>query len=166
MTHIVESTFTADAHVQSDGSRYVTERHVDNLGRVLTFGPYLCADGMNPATVMAQRAARLDAEFALRDAEAAQAAQGRTPWSKLEFRDQLGSATEQALDKLIATFEANPGIPDNTKDVMRTGFARYREALYIERPLRSEVLAMLGLLKTLGAITQAQIDAIVAAANA
>lgn len=164
MTHIVESTYKADEHEQAGGGRYVVERHVDNHGRSVTFGPYLLTAGMDPAAVMAARAARLNDEFAARDAEAAEAAQGRTPWSKLEFRNALGSQTEQALDELIATFESNAAFDAATKRQMRTGFARYREALYIERPLRPEVLSMLGLLRTLGLITQERIDAVVAAA--
>lgn len=164
MTHIVESTYKADEHEQAGGGRYVTERHVDNHGRPLTFGPYLLREGMDPVAIMAARAARLNDEFAARDAEAAEAAKGSTPWSKLEFRSALGPVAEQGLDELIATFEGNPAFDAATKRAMRTGFARYREALYIERPLRPEVLSMLGLLMALGIISQAQIDAVVAAA--
>ena len=29
---VVSSTYTADAHTQADGRRYVTERHVDSAG--------------------------------------------------------------------------------------------------------------------------------------
>lgn len=166
MTNIVESTYTEDAHEQQGGGRYVIERHVDNLGRPMTFGPYLCALGMNPANVMAARAVRLNAEFASQDAEAAEAANGRTPWSKLEFRDQLGQATEAGMDYFFATFEGNPGLTNEQKAMIRTGWNRYKEAHYIERPLRAEVLSLLGLFKLLGLITQERIDAIVVASEA
>lgn len=165
MTNIVESTYTQDAHEQLGGGRYTYERHVDDLGRPLTYGPYLCADSMNPELIMQARAVRLNAEFAARDAEASEAAQGRIPWSKLEFRDQLGSATEAAMDYFFATFESNEDLSAEQKAVIRTGWNRYKEAHYIERPLRSEVLSLLGLFKLLGMITQAKIDEIQAASE-
>lgn len=165
MTNIVESTYTEDAHQQQDGSRYVVERHVDNLGRPMIFGPYLCGPDMNPQTVMALRAARLNLECAARDAEENEAAQGRTPWSKLEFRDQLGAATEAGMDYFFATFEVNDQLTAAQKMAVRTGWNRYQEAHYIQRPLRAEVLALLALLKSLGLIDQTRIDAITAAAE-
>jgi hypothetical protein len=165
MTSIVESTYTEDAHEQSGGGRYVIERHVDNLGRPLSYGPYLCAPNMNPQTIMEQRATRLNAEFAAQDAESAQASQGRTPWSKLEFRDQLGPATEAGMDYFFATFDDNAQLTIEQKMAIRTGWNRYREAHYIERPLRPEVLSLLGLLKMLGMITQAKINEIQAASE-
>lgn len=165
MTNIVESTYTQDAHEQVGGGRYTYERHVDNLGRPLSFGPYLCADNMNPESVMQARAVRLNAEFAARDAAASEAAQGRIPWSKLEFRDQLGKATEASMDYFFATFESNEALSAEQKAMIRTGWARYKEAHYIERPLRPEVLSLLGLFMALGMVTQAQIDEIQAASE-
>jgi hypothetical protein len=164
MTQIVESTYT-EGPTQSDGRRSVTERHVDDLGRPMTF-EYLCSDSMTPQAILDARAARLNADFASRDAEAAEAARGRIPWSKLEFRNQLGQQTEAAMDYFFATFETNPALTTEQKAMIRTGWARYREAHYIERPLRAEVLAILGLFKLLGLITQERIDAIVTASEA
>lgn len=164
MTHITDSSFTED-EPQADGRRWVHERHVDNLGRPLSFD-YLADAESNAATIMAARAERLNAEFAVRDAEASEAARGRTPWSKLEFRDQLGQATEVGMDYFFATFESNPALTTEQKAAIRTGYNRYREAHYIERPLRPEVLSLLGLLKSLGLITQDRIDLIVAASEA
>lgn len=165
MTQIVESTYSQDAHEQVGGGRYTTERHVDNLGRPLTFGPYLCAANMDPQAIMQARAVRLNADFATRDAEAAEVAQGRIPWSKLEFRDQLGAETEVGMDAFFAGFENHPALTTEQKAVIRTGYNRYREAHYIERPLKAEVLSLLGLLQQLGLITQERIDSIVAASE-
>lgn len=164
MTQIVESTYT-EGPTQSDGRRRITERHVDDLGRPMTFD-YLATPDMDPQAVISARAARLNADFANRDAEAAEAARGRIPWSKLEFRNQLGQQTEAAMDYFFATFESNGALTTEQKAMIRTGWARYREAHYIERPLRAEVLALLGLFKLLGLITQERIDAIVAASEA
>lgn len=165
MTQIVESTYTQDAHEQVGGGRYTTERHTDNLGRPLSFGPYLCAEGMDPQAIMQARAVRLNADFALREAEATESANGRIPWSKLDFRDQLGQQTEVAMDAFFAGFEAHPALTTEQKAVIRTGYNRYREAHYIERPLKPEVLSLLGLLQQLGLITQERIDSIVAASE-
>lgn len=165
MTQITQSTWTEDGASQADGRRWVTERHVDDLGRPMTF-TYLASDGMDRSAIMAARATRLNADFAAKDAESAEAARGRIPWSKLEFRDQLGQATEVAMDGFFASFEARNDLTDQKKAAIRTGFNRYKEAHYIERPLRPEVLSLLGLLKTLGLITQERIDAIVAASEA
>lgn len=164
MTQIVQSTWTEGA-MQQDGRRYITERHVDDLGRPLVF-EYLGTDDMDRNAVMQARAMRLNADFAARDAEAAEAARGRIPWSKLEFRDQLGSQTEAGMDAFFASFESHPALSTEQKAMIRTGWARYREAHYIERPLRPEVLTLLGLFKALGLITQERIDAIVAASEA
>lgn len=163
MTSIVESTYR-EGSVQADGRRTITERHVDDLGRPLSF-IYLCTDDMSPQAIMDARAARLNADFAARDAEAAEASQGRIPWSKLEFRDALGQQTEVAMDAFFAGFESHPALTTEQKAVIRTGYNRYQEAHYIERPLRPEVLSLLGLLKSLGLITQERIDAVVEAAN-
>ena len=165
MTQIVESTYTQDAHEQQDGSVYTTERHLDDLGRVMTFGPYLCAPGMDPATVMALRATRINAEFALREAETEASRAGRAPWSKLEFRDQLGAQVEYGMDAFFASFESNPGLTVEQKAAIRTGYRRFEQSHFIERPLRPEVLSMLGLLKLLGLVTQEKIDAVAAAAE-
>lgn len=164
MTSIVESTYR-EGPVQADGRRPITERHVDDLGRPLSF-EYLCTESMSPQAILDARAARLNADFAARDAESAEAAQGRIPWSKLEFRDALGQQTEVAMDAFFATYQSRLDLTDAQKAVIRTGYARYQEAHYIERPLRAEVLSLLGLLKSLGLITQERIDAVVEAANA
>lgn len=166
MTVITQSVYIEDDYTQADGSRYVIERHTDDLGRVMQFGPYLCYPDMNPQNIMSARAARLNADFAAREAEELQASQGRIPWSKLEFRNQLGATTEQSMDEFFATFENNPSLTVDQKKQIRTGWRRFQEAHFIERPLKQEVLTMLDLLKSLGLITQQQIDNIVAAANA
>lgn len=166
MTIITQSVYVEDEHSQTDGSRYVIEYHTDDLGRVMQFGPYLCQSGMDPETIMNSRAQRLNVDFALRELEQSQAAQGRIPWTKLEFRNQLGLETEQLMDEFFATFETNPQLTTEQKKQIRTGWRRFQEAHFIERPLKPEVISMLNLLQMLGLITQQQIDNIVAAAEA
>jgi hypothetical protein len=115
---------------------------------------------------MQARAARLNADFIIRAEEESAAAIGRTPWSKLEFRNALGAAAEQWLDRLIAKLETEPLPSEALRDQLRTGFRRYAEASYIERPLRPEVITLLGVIRDLGGpLTTQQIAAIVEAGN-
>jgi hypothetical protein len=166
MTHIVESSCKVDEHEQAGGGRYVVERHVDNLGRAMTFGPYLLADGLDAQAIMTQRAARLNAEFALREAEAAEAANGRTPWSHLEFEAQLGDEAVAGMLAFFAAFEASGALSAAQKAAIRVGWHQYQRAQYIERPLRPSVLALLALLQSLGLVSAERVAAVTAAAEA
>lgn len=165
MTRIVDTQATVDEHVQADGSRMATERHIDDLGRPMTFGPYRLGPGESADTIAALRAERLNVEFAARDAEIAQASLGHIPWSHLEFEDQLGVAAADQMLEFFNFFEGNGNLTPELKRVIRRGWHRYNRAHYIERPLRAEVLQLLALLRTLGILDQARIDAVVAAAG-
>ena len=67
---IVSSTFTQDAHVQRDGSRYTIERHTDDAGRVYQVGPYLAPVGFDVAARMASRAVQIGEQLAEAEAQA------------------------------------------------------------------------------------------------
>ena len=60
---IVNSTFTPDAHLQRDGKRHVTERHVDHLGVEHLF-VYKAAADADYAAIMAARVPRIEAALA------------------------------------------------------------------------------------------------------
>lgn len=165
-TRIVETAVQVDEHEQGDGSRFATERHTDNLGRQLTFGPYRLGEGESAQTIAQMRAARLNLEFAARDAEAEQAAQGRLPWTHLDFEDQLGADVVAPMLAFFQSFESSESLSPLQKATIRVGWHRYQIAQYIERPLRAEVLQLLGLLQQLGLITQERIDDVIAAAEA
>ena len=67
---IVSSTFTQDAHVQRDGSRYTIERHTDDAGKVYQVGPYLAPEGFDVAGRMASRAVQINEQLAEAEAQA------------------------------------------------------------------------------------------------
>ena len=60
---IINSTFTPDAHLQKDGRRYVTERHVDHLGVEHLF-VYKAAANADYAAIMAARVPRIEEAIA------------------------------------------------------------------------------------------------------
>lgn len=66
---IVSSTYTTDAHAQTGGGRWTIERHTDNTGLVHTVGPYLWDEVSNRDTLLAARAAQIDAQLAEAEAE-------------------------------------------------------------------------------------------------
>jgi hypothetical protein len=67
---IVSSTYTQDAHVQRDGSRYTIERHTDDSGKVYQVGPYLAPEGFDVAARMASRAVQINEQLAEAEAQA------------------------------------------------------------------------------------------------
>lgn len=60
---IVQSTFTPDAHLQRDGKRHVTERHLDHLGVEHLF-VYKADANADYAAIMAARVPRIEAALA------------------------------------------------------------------------------------------------------
>lgn len=61
---IVTSEAIVDTHTQPDSSRYVWERHVDNLGIVYQIGPYLAPAGFDIEARLASRASALSDQLA------------------------------------------------------------------------------------------------------
>jgi hypothetical protein len=60
---IVNSTYSLDAHYQSNGDRYVTEHHTDNLGMVHQIGPYLISPSTDIDAIIANRVAKLNEQL-------------------------------------------------------------------------------------------------------
>ena len=58
---IVSSNYTIDAHIQADGTKYVTEIHTDVSGKVYVHGPYKVTSESQVADLIASRIQRLDA---------------------------------------------------------------------------------------------------------
>ncbi len=67
---IVTSEAIQDAYTQPGGSRYVIERHTDNLGQVYQVGPWLAAPGADVQAILAARAAELNDQLAAVEAQA------------------------------------------------------------------------------------------------
>lgn len=65
---IVSSTYTPDAHTQTDGRRYVSETHTDSTGVVHTLS-YLAEPGADYAAILAAHAAQLSESLAAQEYE-------------------------------------------------------------------------------------------------
>lgn len=123
---IVTSTYTA-GDVQADGRRYVRETHTLDDGKTVDFD-YLADDTIDPSTVMAARAARLNAEIAAQDSALMIASGGAMPLTKLQFRRLFTTAEQKAIDRFNVQFEAHPALTVDQKDDIRTGLENYRAA--------------------------------------
>lgn len=161
MTSIITSTFT-EGPTQSDGRRYVTERHVDDRGHVYE---YQWLGEQDAAPVLAARVALLNAQLA--DQEAAQALVAGTllPLTKLKFRELFTFAERMGIDALHAGFETHPALSTEQKATLRTGLEDYRMAENIQRPFDARVIAMLNMYVALGLLTPARQAEIVSAGN-
>lgn len=97
MTAIVSSTSSA-GNPQADGRRYVKERHLLDDGRSIDF-EYLADVQINPADVMAERAARLAAELMAQAASSLEASNGELPLTKYQFRQRFTFPERIAIDQ-------------------------------------------------------------------
>ena len=126
MTTIVSSTYT-EGDVQADGRRYVQETHLLDDGRTVDF-EYLADDTIDPATVMAARAARLNAEIAAKDSALLIASNGALPLTKLQFRRLFSGAEQKAIDRFNVQFESRADLTDDQKDEIRSGLENFKAA--------------------------------------
>lgn len=157
---IVSSTFT-EGPSQADGRRWVRETHVTTDGDELKFDWLGTQDAQ---IVLDERVAVLNAQYAARAAARALVQGSLIPLSKLEFRNLFGSA-KVAIDAFNAGFEGSPLLTAEQKAAIRSGLEDFKEAKYIERPFRPDVLQLLGLYEALGLLSKAQADAVRAAGN-
>lgn len=64
-----------------------------------------------------------------------------------------------------AGFEGSPLLTAEQKAAIRSGLEDFKEAKYIERPFRPDVLQLLSLYEAIGLLSKAQADAVRAAGN-
>lgn len=157
---IVTSNYT-EGPPQADGRRWVRETHVTTDGDELKFDWLGTQDAQ---IVLDERAALLNAQYAARAAARALVAGSLIPLSKLEFRNLFGAA-KPAIDAFNAGFEASTLLSAEQKAAIRSGLEDFKEARYIERPFRADVLALIGLYQTIGILSAEQADAVRAAGN-
>lgn len=157
---IVTSNYT-EGPPQADGRRWVRETHVTTDGDELKFDWLGTQDAQ---MVLDERVALLNAQYAARAAARALVAGSLIPLSKLEFRNLFGAA-KPAIDAFNAGFEASPLLSAAQKAAIRSGLEDFKEARYIERPFRADVLALIGLYQTIGILSAEQADAVRAAGN-
>lgn len=123
---IIASSFT-QFDSQTDGRRYVRETHTLDDGKTVDFD-YLADDTIDPSTVLAARAARLNAEIAAQDSALLIANNGALPLTKLQFRRLFTSAEQKAIDRFNVQFESHPGLSEDQKDEIRSGLQNYKAA--------------------------------------
>lgn len=99
---IIVSSEILEAIPQQDGRISVTERHVYDDGGVYLY-PYFAQAEWNLQEVAEQRAANMNAEFARREAQFAEAMSFEIPLTKTEFRDRLSTVEQIAIDNFHAT---------------------------------------------------------------
>lgn len=157
---IVSSTFT-EGPPQADGRRWVRETHTTSDGNELK---YEWLGSQDAQMVLDERAAVLNAQYAAREAARALVQGTLIPLSKLEFRNLFGSA-KVAIDAFNAGFEGSPLLTVEQKAAIRSGLEDFKEAKYIERPFRPDVLTLIGLYQALGLLTAEQADEVREAGN-
>lgn len=157
---IVSSSYT-EGPPQVDGRRWVRETHATSEGDELKF-EWLCTQ--DAQMVLEERAALLNQQYAARAAARALVVGSLIQLSKLEFRNLFGAA-KPAVDAFNAGFEASPLLTAAQKAAIRSGLEDFKEARYIERPFRPDVLALIGLYQSIGILSAEQADAVRAAGN-
>lgn len=61
---IISSNYTIDVHNQTDGNKYVTEFHTDNLGNVYKYGPYKISSESLVSDLLNARIQKIDSVLA------------------------------------------------------------------------------------------------------
>ena len=118
-----------------------------------------------PAMVLVDRAATLSAQIAALRAAEAVVLGTALPLTKYRFR-QLFTFTERvAVDALEANLEQHPGLTDEQRAIIRTGFRDFNAAQDVARPFLQPVLDMLDLFVSLGILTTERKAQIVSAGN-
>lgn len=157
---IVNSSYT-EGQPQADGRRWVREAHITDEGDELK---YEWLGTQDAQMVLEERAALLNAQYAARAAARALVAGSLIPLSKLEFRNLFGPA-KPAVDAFNAGFEQSQSLTTAQKAAIRSGLEDFREAKYIERPFRADVLSLIALYQSIGILSAEQADAVRAAGN-
>lgn len=119
MAVTITNSTTTDGAVQQDGRIRTRETHLLSDGRDFVF-EYDRAVGVDANTVMALRAARINAEMAAREAAEIEANSGEIPLTKYQFRQRFTSAERMAIDGFNSTFETNGALTTEQKASIRT----------------------------------------------
>lgn len=152
MARIVSSTH-AEGPQEQDGRRWVREEHTCDNSEVLKFD-WLRAEGDPDAGLVAQeRAARLNAQFAEREAAQALVAGSKVPLTHYEFRMLFPQERRLLIDRFNVQFEQHPGLTPEQKDLVRSGLEDFRLSEWVVRPFEPQVAQMLGLYQALGLLT-------------
>lgn len=158
---IVSSTYT-EGPPQADGRRYVSELHADDRGQTYT---YEWLGDQDAALVLADRAAVLSAQIAAQRAAETVVLGTLLPFTHRKFRQLFTVAERMAVDELEVSFEQNPGLSNEQRAEIRTGFKDYYGAEDVARPFIPDVIKILDVFVSLGILTPERKAQIVSAGN-
>ena len=158
---IISSTYT-EGPQQVDGRRYVSELHTDDRGQTYA---YEWLGSQDAGLVVADRASVLSAQIAAQRAAEAVVFGTVLPLTKYQFRQLFTFSERVAVDALRAGIETHPGLTDEQRSMIRTGFNDLDAAQDVARPFLPDVLTMLDLFVSLGILTTERKAQIVSAGN-
>ena len=141
------STYT-EGPPQVDGRRYVTERHVDDTGKVYDF-EWLGAQDVG--LVLSARAALLDGQITAQREAQALVLGTRLPWTKLQFERRFTDAEWSDAQDFNAGFEFIPQLSSEQKLTIRRGLNDYKIALDVS-PTDPGTIALVSLYEAFGVI--------------
>lgn len=127
-----------EAIPQQDGRISVTERHTYDDGGLYLY-PYFAQSDWDLQAVADQRAAAMNAEFARKEAQAAEAMNFEIPLTKTEFRDRFTTTEQIAIDNFNATYQANPGLTAEQKAAILSALEHYRDTTRVYLGLQKTI---------------------------
>lgn len=134
----IVSSEILEAIPQQDGRISVTERHVYDDSSIYLH-PYFADANWNLQEVAEQRAANMNAEFARREAQFAEAMNFEVPLTKTEFRDRLSTAEQIAIDNFNATYQSNPALTAEQKAAILSALEHWKDTTKVYLSLQKTV---------------------------
>lgn len=139
-----------EAIPQQDGRISVTERHVYDDSSIY-LRPYFADASWNLQEVAEQRAANMNAEFARREAQFAEAMNFEVPLTKTEFRDRLSTAEQEEIDYFNDTYQSNPNLSAEQKKAILSALKHWNDTTKVYLSLQ-KTIDIVNLWESLGLI--------------
>ena len=146
---IISSTIH-EAIDQGNGTVSVTEKHVYDDGAIYLH-PYIAQSSWNLQEVADQRAANMNAAFATKAAQFAEAMNFEIPLTKTEFRDRFTTAEQIAIDNFNATYQSNPALTSEQKAAILSSLEHWKDTTKVYLGLQ-KTIDIVNLYESLGLI--------------
>ena len=140
-----------DQVVQIDGRISVTERHTYDDGATQLIS-YLAEPEFDLQAIANDRAANINVQLAIKEAQQAEALNFEIPLLKAEFRDLFTDVEQIAIDNFNATYKSNGNLTTEQKAQILSALAYYSDAqrVYLSHP---KTIAFVNLYEALGLIS-------------
>lgn len=145
---ITSSSYTIGP-TQVDGRHYVTEQHLLNDGRSISFQYLANLNVVDPEIVMQARALRVQTQLDRRNASLALASEGEISWTKLQWERRFTTPEWAAIQDFNATYQDAQYLTAEQKLMLRRGLAEYALALDVN-PSDPQTAAIVSLYEALG----------------